>query len=253
MSVTRATLYDEVWAEPMLVVARRYGVSSSFLARICTRLRVPHPHRGYWAKRAAGKNPHRPPLPEALPGDEFQWVRPGDPVEDVAPELSAPEPKPPAASEAAPPAARRRKPGSRHIIVARVRQHFEVDRLSSQGFIRPWKKVLVDIVVSPATLGKALRTANAVFVELETRGHQVVLAGLDRKFHRPAIDSSHNRYSSYDHEWAPARPTVVFIGTVAIGLTLFELAETVTCRLVDGRWVRAPKSAVSPVDTLHYG
>jgi hypothetical protein len=50
MTITRETLYAEVWAEPMLVVAARYKVSGSFLTRVCERLRVPRPPRGYWAQ-----------------------------------------------------------------------------------------------------------------------------------------------------------------------------------------------------------
>ena len=55
MSVTRETLYNEVWAEPMTTVAARYTVSSSFLARVCERLGVPRPPRGYWAQLQVGK------------------------------------------------------------------------------------------------------------------------------------------------------------------------------------------------------
>ena len=36
--ISREQLYEEVWAEPMTTVALKYKVSSSFLARICTRL-----------------------------------------------------------------------------------------------------------------------------------------------------------------------------------------------------------------------
>lgn len=32
--VTREDLYEQVWREPMLRVAERHGVSSSFLARV---------------------------------------------------------------------------------------------------------------------------------------------------------------------------------------------------------------------------
>jgi hypothetical protein len=38
MAVSREALFEEVWAEPMLTVAARYGVSSNFLARVCERL-----------------------------------------------------------------------------------------------------------------------------------------------------------------------------------------------------------------------
>ena len=75
--VSREQLYEEVWAEPMTTVALKYEVSSSFMARICTRLKVPRPPRGYWAMYATGKRPKRQPLPEACPGDELEWARSG--------------------------------------------------------------------------------------------------------------------------------------------------------------------------------
>ena len=56
----RAQLYDEVWAEPVRTVAKRYGISDVALAKICRRLSVPVPGRGYWAEKEAGKSP----LPE---------------------------------------------------------------------------------------------------------------------------------------------------------------------------------------------
>jgi len=76
-SISREALYEEVWAEPMVKVALRYEVSGSFLARICTRLNVPRPSRGYWAMLAAGKKVRRTPLPDAKPGDELEWARNG--------------------------------------------------------------------------------------------------------------------------------------------------------------------------------
>lgn len=60
----RETLYEEVWAEPVETVAGRYGVSGVALAKTCRKLQVPLPDRGYWAKKAHGKEPTRPELPE---------------------------------------------------------------------------------------------------------------------------------------------------------------------------------------------
>ena len=60
----REKLYEEVWKEPVLVVANRYGVSNVALAKACRKLAVPLPPRGYWARvRAGRKAPPRPPLP----------------------------------------------------------------------------------------------------------------------------------------------------------------------------------------------
>lgn len=76
-SITREALYKLVWSEPMLKIAARFGVSSSYLARVCTLLNVPRPERGYWAKLAVGKAPRQPALPDARPGDELFWSRGG--------------------------------------------------------------------------------------------------------------------------------------------------------------------------------
>lgn len=62
-SVDRETLYNEVWTEPVSVVAPRYGLSDVGLAKICRSLDIPLPSRGYWAKVKAGKAIHRAPLP----------------------------------------------------------------------------------------------------------------------------------------------------------------------------------------------
>lgn len=59
----REKLYDEVWQEPVVVVARRYGISNIMVKKICRRLKVPVPPLGYWAKLRAGKPVERPPLP----------------------------------------------------------------------------------------------------------------------------------------------------------------------------------------------
>ena len=61
--VSREALYGMVWSEPMLRVAARFGVSSSYMARVCALLNVPRTVRGYWAKLAVGKrrsNRHSP-------------------------------------------------------------------------------------------------------------------------------------------------------------------------------------------------
>ena len=69
----REKLYDEVWKEPALVVAKRYGVSSVALAKACRKLSVPLPPRGYWARIQAGrKAPPRPPLPRYDPSSRTQ-------------------------------------------------------------------------------------------------------------------------------------------------------------------------------------
>lgn len=95
-AVTRQTLYDQVWTHPMVTVAAKYGVSSSYMARVCERLNVPRPARGYWAQLEVGKAPAKPPLPDARVGDDLEWSRDGDQTHS-----HRPAPRPPATASVA--------------------------------------------------------------------------------------------------------------------------------------------------------
>jgi len=61
--IHRDDLYRAVWLTPMSRLASEYGVSGNGLAKICDRLNVPYPPRGYWAKKAAGKQVYDAKLP----------------------------------------------------------------------------------------------------------------------------------------------------------------------------------------------
>jgi hypothetical protein len=61
----REKIYQEIWSEPIQHVAKRYKLSDVGLAKVCRKLNIPRPGRGYWAIKAAGKTTaRRPPLPE---------------------------------------------------------------------------------------------------------------------------------------------------------------------------------------------
>ena len=64
-ALSRKDLYRRVWSEPLSVVAGQLGLTGSALAKICDRLLVPYPRRGYWMKVNAGTAPARVPLPAA--------------------------------------------------------------------------------------------------------------------------------------------------------------------------------------------
>lgn len=242
-SVSREELYGLVWSEPMTKVATRFDVSSSFLARVCSRLNVPRPPRGYWAKLAVGKTRPKPELPGPLPGDALEWTRGGP-----APSRSRALPKPPEGNAPAATAAKiRRSPGG-HPLVAGARQFFEGVKEAESGHLRPTKRRLVDLYVSKTTLERGLAFANRLFLALEKQGYRVTFAPSDQRFQRPAVDEriSGGSRDEYGYgRWNPDRPTVVFIGTVAIGLTLFELSEEVELQYVEGKYVPVKQAPLS--------
>jgi hypothetical protein len=100
-------------------------------------------------------------------------------------------------------------------------------------------------VVSPTKLTRALSVANTIYQALESSGHPVTLATGHEASFRPSLDErstpNPDRYR-YGTTWSPDRATLVYIGTVAIGLTLFEVSEYVQVRYVNGKCVRVTES-----------
>jgi hypothetical protein len=234
----RDELYALVWSAPMLKIAARFNVSSSYMARVCTHMNVPRPERGYWAKLAAGMVPPILPLPDSQPGDQLAWSRGGTDIE-----VARPLPRPPSEIPK-----RRTKSKTahttRHPLVEGARGYFEASRfLHETGYLKPDKKVLIDLVVTKAGLDKALTFADQLFSLFEEGGYRVVFAPKDEHFCRAEVDEHEvprkkpdNRY--YNNLWSPWRCTVVYVGTVAIGLTIIEMAEEVEVRYINGKYVR---------------
>lgn len=92
-------------------------------------------------------------------------------------------------------------------------------------------------------LDKALDLANDLFNALESVGHRVVLAPAEADLRREQVEereiaSKPRDRWHYSGLWSPQRPTVVYIGTVAIGLSVIEMTENVLLRYVNGKYIR---------------
>ena len=129
-------------------------------------------------------------------------------------------------------------------MVEGAKDLFEVGRYKHEtGYLKPDKKLLIDLVVTQPGLDKALTFANQLFWLFEKRGYSVVLEPIGVHFHRAAVDEHEvpkkNRDNYYcNNLWSPCRCTVAYIGTVAIGLTIIEMAEEMEVRYVDGKYIR---------------
>lgn len=114
-------------------------------------------------------------------------------------------------------------------------------KVIDSGYLKPSQRRLVDVVVSEPMLDDALDTANALFLRLKAAGYRVMLAPSDRTHSRASVEerekpgkTANNRYPSL---WHPSKPTVVFVGSVAIGLTFFEMTEQLEALYVDGEYI----------------
>jgi hypothetical protein len=233
MRVAREKLYQEVWAEPMTTVAKRYDVSSNYLARICERLNIPRPGRGYWQQHAVGAEVEADVLPAAEPGDEVEWARDGS-----TPAIAQ------MSSASRRPVTRAARP-EKHSLLVDARGLFDDVRGGREVlYVLPRKTKLVDIFVTPATLERALKFASDFFLFAEERGHRVVLAPTGRGYTRKApnvhegVQSRHD-YGDYQRgTWQPISPTTVLVGDIAIGVTIYETMEEADAVWRNGKYVR---------------
>jgi hypothetical protein len=200
-------------------------------------MNVPRPERGYWAKLAVGRAPKKPPLPEPEPGDELAWTREGEeaPVKRLTPR---------------PPTRKRKNKAKPKLIRSGLHPHivgakdlFAASRTSySSEYLKPSKRLLVDLAVTKSGLDRALDFANQLFWTLEESGFNVVFAPTHERFCRAEVDihEKPKKKLGYEHSnlWGPNRCTVVYVGTVAIGLKIIEMCEEAEGRYVNGEFVR---------------
>jgi AcrR family transcriptional regulator len=71
--LTREELYELAWSKPLTRLAEELGITGNALAKICDRVLVPHPRRGYWSAAGGSRHEVRPPLPPA-PDDCEDYV-----------------------------------------------------------------------------------------------------------------------------------------------------------------------------------
>jgi hypothetical protein len=168
----RAKLYEEVWAEAVTTVAKRYGISAVALRKICRQLAVPLPPLGYWAKIAAGRKLPRPPLP-----------RYSGPTEIVRQRYVSDEPVEPDPEHLV---ARREfeaKPENQivvsetldtlHSLVAATERALRRPKTRDARALPATERRALDVAVSEANLPRALRIMDALLKALDARGMPV--------------------------------------------------------------------------------
>jgi len=70
----RKALFDLVWSQPVEKLAQTWGFSGRGLAKVCQRLQIPVPSRGFWAKAQTGRLIRRPRLPDVPLGEAEEIV-----------------------------------------------------------------------------------------------------------------------------------------------------------------------------------
>jgi hypothetical protein len=170
----REELYADVWEQPLVKIARKHGVSAVMVGKVCRKLQIPLPGRGYWIKKEFGKPVVQLPLPEAkdLPVVTRQKQVPieGAPIEHT----SSPEPEPTddyykkiieMESRTIP----SHVYAKRHQFIAAAKKALSRGQADSRGILaRHWDEpACLDIRVTKDSLDRALTFANAIVTTLE--------------------------------------------------------------------------------------
>ncbi len=178
----RDALYEQVWSQPLIDLAKQYGLSDVGLAKICRKLKIPLPGRGYWAKHKAGRIPPRPSLPALKKNDLAEVIV-------TKPELPPAEPQ--TLTEAERLIALESLPenlivveptlSSPHPLVARTRKWLRLATPGDYGLLHSREQGCLAVYVGPRNLGRALHIMDALIKTLDARGYAVATKAGDQR------------------------------------------------------------------------
>lgn len=170
----RKELYEKVWSTPMANLSKEYGLSDVGLAKICKKYNIPRPPRGYWARKAAGYNVKRLPLP---PGENVTisitpnpYSRNANKNRELVARMS-----PSIQSEEEPIVVPDRL-SSPHPLIKQSSEILNGQQPNDVGLVNPPKKGCLDITVSKGSLRRALRIMDTVIKVLEKLGYNMYLS-----------------------------------------------------------------------------
>ncbi|WP_321449300.1 hypothetical protein [uncultured Cohaesibacter sp.] len=230
-------------------IGKEFGVSSSRIAQLCEQMQVPRPPLGHWNKMEYGKADPRPELPKPSEGAKLIW----DNENDEERKLKINHKRLKNCSRkllrnfdqtvSIPKKAHSKQNRYRiHPLLIQAKENFINSRqIEEEGYLKPYKQLLVDITTSRACLDRSLAFASVLFRAFEEAGHNVFIASKDSGFRRPDIDEreshgtrSFNRYG----KWSPQRPTVVDVQGIVLGISIVETSEDTLLHYIDGSYLR---------------
>ena len=177
--VDRETLYNEVWTDPVTVVAPRYGLSDVGLAKICRALAIPLPSRGYWAKVKAGRVMGRAPLPKLKTPGPVPTGLVKLPPEKAAVRQAARQSAAKIRKETPPlPPLEESQPSAGHPLVrAAAKRLKQRDGWPPDTLLRSAPKEVLNLSVTRDALDRALGLTDALIKALIQRGFDVDVDG----------------------------------------------------------------------------
>ncbi|OGT82233.1 MAG: hypothetical protein A3H91_17905 [Gammaproteobacteria bacterium RIFCSPLOWO2_02_FULL_61_13] len=160
----------------MTKLAARYGISDVGLAKICRRLGVPRPGRGYWEKKRRGRRVTQPPLPKMKDDVETvaeitSWRRApvAEQNDDAAQKLIAYELEPDNRIQV------HDNAGELHPLVATTERSLRAAKANEKGLVAPRARGCLDVAISEGARDRAIRIMDALVKGMESRQWNVAI------------------------------------------------------------------------------
>lgn len=170
----REELYKMVWSEPVSKLARGYGLSDRGLGKICKRLEIPVPGRGYWQMKKKGLKMTAPPLQptKKLNATGTYIHKTSKPRREAKEdnetcELITAE-KMPENKITVPPSL-----DSPHPLIAMTRRSLIGAKVDARGLKKPRARGCLDIHVGQDSIDRAMLIMDTLVKALETRGFNI--------------------------------------------------------------------------------
>lgn len=168
VSLTRAELYELVWAAPLKKVAAQFGLAGARLAQICDAHHVPRPDQGHWTRLELGKPVRVHPL-LAPPAGVSETIS----IPSKPPSANRKEAAPPRSTEAASKLQVAERLVRPHPLVAEwIATREQQVRKRERVYDTRLKRLVMPVPLTPADR-RRFRVADAIFKEVEKQGVQV--------------------------------------------------------------------------------
>lgn len=173
----REELYKLVWSEPVSKLAQGYGLSDRGLGKICKRLEIPVPGRGYWQMKKKGLKMRVPPLRPtkklnatgAYIHKTSKTQRDGEHDHETCDLIMAE--KLPENKITVPPSL-----DSPHFLITITQKSLMGAKVDNRGLKQPRARGCLDIHVGQDSIDRAMLIMDSLVKALETRGFNISVA-----------------------------------------------------------------------------
>ena len=176
-TLTRQELYKKIWKVPMWRLAPEYGLSDVGLKKICKKLNIPTPPRGYWAKQQNGYKVTRTPLPKkkADEPDTYTLYKTSIAEKKLIKKMDEQKNYLPEGIDLTKPIPVSQKLSHPHPLTRELKGVLEKQKPDKYGTVQPLREKVFGLRVSPANLPRALRILDSIVKWFEANGFPLIM------------------------------------------------------------------------------